>query len=83
MNYHVVTRWGGSENKPSERRMREIFAELKQSDPEHPDTWLTHESGWTLSIHEKAVWWFGRTWSHRTNRAIRLAFREKKPWTSG
>ncbi|WP_156346419.1 hypothetical protein [Verrucomicrobium spinosum] len=30
--------------------MREVLAELDVPDPEHPDAWLTHESGWTLSI---------------------------------
>jgi hypothetical protein len=53
MSYHVVMRWGGSEDEPDESRMREILAELDVPDPEHPDTWMTHESsGWTLSIFE-------------------------------
>jgi hypothetical protein len=55
MNYHVVTRWGGSENLPNEHRMQEILAELDESDPEHPDAWLTHESGWTLSVYESGL----------------------------
>ena len=55
MKYHVVTRWGDSEDEPTENRLREILAELEQSDPEHPDTWLTHENGWTLSINEKGL----------------------------
>jgi hypothetical protein len=38
--------------------MRAILLELEKSDPEHPDTWLSHESGWTLTISETgiAVW---------------------------
>jgi hypothetical protein len=52
MAYHVVTRWGDSEEEPSEQRMREILAELGEHDPEHPDTWLSHESGCTLSVFE-------------------------------
>ena len=55
MNYHVETRWGGSEKQPNEQRMREILAELEKSDPEHPDTWLSHESGWTLAVHESGL----------------------------
>jgi hypothetical protein len=55
MNYHVQTRWGGSEKQPNEHRMREILAELEKSDPEHPDTWLTDESGWTLSVYESGL----------------------------
>ncbi|MEJ0000361.1 MAG: hypothetical protein WDO13_15090 [Verrucomicrobiota bacterium] len=31
--------------------LREILAELDVRDPEHPDTWLTHENGWTLSVY--------------------------------
>lgn len=33
----------------------EILSELDHSDAEHPDAWLTHESGWTLSAHESGV----------------------------
>jgi hypothetical protein len=48
MTFFVETRWGGSEGSPSEERMRAILQELDVPDDEHPDTWLTHESGWTL-----------------------------------
>lgn len=52
MSYHIVTRWGDSESVPSESRMREVLRELDAPDMEHPDCWLTHESGWTLSVFE-------------------------------
>lgn len=52
MSFFVETRWGGSEASPSVERMRAILAELDVPDMEHPDTWLTHESGWTLSADE-------------------------------
>ena len=56
MGYHLETRWGGSEEQPNERRMREILAELdEKSDPEHSNTWLTHESGWSLDVHESGL----------------------------
>jgi hypothetical protein len=55
MSYQVVTRWGGSEDAPNEPRLRAILAELDEHDPEHPDTWLTHESGWTLSVFESGL----------------------------
>jgi hypothetical protein len=55
MSYSVETRWGGSERAPGASRMREILAELDKHDPEHPDTWLTHESGWTLAIFESGL----------------------------
>lgn len=35
--------------------MREILAELSIPDQEHPDTWLSHESGWTASIYESGL----------------------------
>jgi hypothetical protein len=52
MSYHVETRWGGSEEEPTDKRMLEILGELDVEDQEHPDCWLTHESGWTLSVFE-------------------------------
>ncbi|EDY16489.1 hypothetical protein CfE428DRAFT_6020 [Chthoniobacter flavus Ellin428] len=55
MSYHVVTRWGDSENGPTDQRMREILGELDMEDVEHPDCWLTHETGWTLSISAKSL----------------------------
>jgi hypothetical protein len=35
--------------------MREVLDELDASDPEHPDVWLTHESGWTISAYESGL----------------------------
>lgn len=36
--------------------MRELIAELKVKDEEHPDTWLAHkESGWILRLDEDNV----------------------------
>ncbi len=50
MAYCVQTRWGSSEDDPTEPRLREILAELETSDPEHPDAWLSHESDWTITV---------------------------------
>lgn len=55
MTYYVQSRWGDSEDEPDVDRMRELLAELDAPDEEHPDTWLTHESGWTLSAHESGL----------------------------
>jgi hypothetical protein len=55
MSYYVESRWGGSEHEPSASRMLELLEELETSDPEHPDTWLTNENGWTLAVHETGV----------------------------
>lgn len=35
--------------------MLECLEELRTPDPEHPDTWLGHESGWTLSVSESGL----------------------------
>ena len=55
MTYSVTARWGDSEDAPNERRMRELLAQLEEHDPEHPDAWLTHESGWTLAVFESGL----------------------------
>jgi hypothetical protein len=55
MTYFVESRWGGSEDEPDEKRMHELLAELDTPDEEHPDTWLTHESGWTLSVDQTGL----------------------------
>jgi hypothetical protein len=47
--FTVTHWWGKQERGPSEERFAEIVAELAQADAEHPDCWLTHESGWSLS----------------------------------
>jgi hypothetical protein len=58
MSYFVQTRWGDAEQNPSLERMQELLSELDVADAEHPDLWLGHESGWTLSAHETGalVW---------------------------
>jgi hypothetical protein len=35
--------------------MQALLAQLEEPDAEHPDTWLTHENGWTLAIHETGL----------------------------
>lgn len=55
MSCFVQARWGDSEDNPSADRMREVLDELDVSDPEHPDTWLVHESEWTLSAFESGL----------------------------
>ena len=55
MIYHAVTRRGDSEDAPNENRMREILAELGEQNLEHPNTSLTHQSGWTLSVFQSGL----------------------------
>src|SRR5687768_1121264 len=42
-------RWGGGGDDPTEAEMRSALAELDVHDPEHPDCWLSHYSGWSIS----------------------------------
>ncbi len=55
MTYFIQRRWGDSEDDPTEAMMRESLSELDTPDPEHPSTWLGHETGWTLSVFESGL----------------------------
>jgi hypothetical protein len=47
---YVVTHWWGKQEKDlPEERFGDVLTGLAQADREHPDCWLTHESGWTLN----------------------------------
>jgi hypothetical protein len=50
--YSLQWRWGDGEASPGVEKMRQALAELDTDDPEHPDTWLSDENGWTLSVHQ-------------------------------
>ena len=47
--FTVTHWWGDQERNPSEDQFARLIAELRDADHEHPDCWLTHESGWGLS----------------------------------
>lgn len=47
--YTVTHWWGKHERNMPEERFGEVLAELAGADQEHPDCWLSHESGWSLS----------------------------------
>ena len=55
MTYYIVRRWGSDTSAVSIDEMQIALAELDVQDEEHPDTWLTHESGWTLACHENGL----------------------------
>jgi hypothetical protein len=57
-SYFVESRFGEVEAEPPRWRLKKILDGLDASDPEHIDPWLTHESGWTLSVnkHGDVVW---------------------------
>jgi hypothetical protein len=59
--YYIETRWGGSEDEPNQEFMMKAIRELDVKDQEHPDTWLEHESGWMITLHEKGVIVFENT----------------------
>ena len=52
MTCHLTKRWGEGVANPSENDLMSALDELKQRDPEHPDCWVSDESGWSLSAHE-------------------------------
>src|SRR5258707_3929137 len=55
MSFHLITRWGASESEPTVARMREALRELDAHGLGHPDTWLNHESGWSLSAFSNGL----------------------------
>ena len=52
MAFHLYRRWGQCLDEPSEEAMASALAELDEDDEEHPDTWLSHENGWSLSADQ-------------------------------
>ena len=80
VTYIVQTRWGSSEEAPTKERLREILRELDQKDPEHPDAWLTHESGWTLAVHEDGRVVLDNAESREAPRHLAAVEREKALW---
>lgn len=55
MNTGLETRWGGGPENPSIEEMRAALAELSTPDPEHPDTWLVDDDGWTVTVYETVL----------------------------
>ena len=58
MSYHITHWLGDSESSPGTDRFGELFDELALADDEHPDVFVTHESGWSLGVNRKgrAYW---------------------------
>jgi hypothetical protein len=48
----LQTRWGAGPENPTIDEMRSALAQLTTPDPEHPDCWLSDESGLTIAAHE-------------------------------
>jgi hypothetical protein len=58
MSFHAVAWNGETIDAPSVSQMRALLASLKDADEEHPDCWLQHESGWSLSFSRSSrlIW---------------------------
>ena len=52
---HLNKRWGGGGKNPTVEEMLSALAELLTPDPEHPDCWLSDESGWTVAAHQSGT----------------------------
>jgi hypothetical protein len=51
MAFHLTTRWGADEDKPTLARMWEVLAQLDVEDEEHQSVSLTHASAWCLGAY--------------------------------
>ncbi|MEW2253345.1 hypothetical protein AB0907_39280 [Streptomyces sp. NPDC006975] len=49
MSYFMYDVMGGTVDEPDPETMKRALDGLVQTDDEHPDVSLTHESGWSLS----------------------------------
>jgi hypothetical protein len=45
-------RWGGGGQDPTEADLRDALGELAKPDEEHPDCWLSDETGWTIAAFQ-------------------------------
>ena len=52
---HLERRWGGGGKNPKDEDLRGALGELRETDPEHPDCWLSDENGWTIAAHESGA----------------------------
>ncbi|HVS70259.1 MAG TPA: hypothetical protein VHQ47_03275 [Phycisphaerae bacterium] len=50
MSFYVSNQQGESERDVTPERMAQLLVGIDPADVEHPDVWLTHSSGWTISV---------------------------------
>ena len=55
MAFHAYTRIGASIAQPTEEQMRALLDSLADSDDEHPDVSVTHETGWSISAFHSGL----------------------------
>jgi hypothetical protein len=51
-DYHLTKRWGEAITNPTIDDLSSALNQLNQSDPEHPDCWVSDALGWTISVSE-------------------------------
>jgi hypothetical protein len=52
-SYRLQCRWGALHEQATPEEMHAALQELGTRDPEHPDTWLEDEDGWSVSVSER------------------------------
>ena len=55
MAFHISHIHGSSEVNPLLESLDALYEELKQSDAEHTDVGVTHESGWSLGAFQSGL----------------------------
>lgn len=66
----IEQRWGGDGNFTGIDQIRKMISEMSVKDREHPDAWMTHDSGWTLTLHEQGLIIWGNPDEDIANRHI-------------
>jgi len=67
MPFHTTDREGITRLNPDTDTMRAIIASLQDDVPEHPDVWLTHDSGWTISLFPSGLAVLENEHTHNTS----------------
>lgn len=66
----VEMRWGGDGDCTGLDQIRKMISDMSTKDREHPDAWMTHDSGWTLTLHEQGLIIWGNPDEGREDRHI-------------
>jgi hypothetical protein len=58
MSYQITHWLGDEDTSPGSASFGPLFDELAIADAEHPDVFVTHESGWSLGVNRarRAYW---------------------------
>lgn len=69
---YIEMRWGVADSTGIEQ-IREMISQMTVKDREHPDAWMTHESGWTLTLHEQGLIIWGNPDEENDDRHIAMS----------